>query len=247
MRSISLAYVVILQVVEPAWAGESSMDRLVAAYPEFLERHDQVNIIWKDGTAMPIADRTNTTFDDKLKHATLADQMSLPYPKAWPATPPGPEHDPGRFRNVAFFNKMYGDCKKGEVNKHLTYIRWLPAHDGAKLKVTSTNGVAARLQEVSNEIDKLPAALRKYATPSAGTFVCRTVKDTGVSSMHAWAAAIDLNTKFSDYWLWRKGGPYRNRIPSKIVQIFEHHGFIWGGKWGHYDTMHFEYRPEMLE
>ena len=31
-----------------------------------------------------------------------------------------------------------------------------------------------------------------------------------------------------------------------IVEIFERHGFIWGGKWYHYDTMHFEYRPELL-
>src|SRR5690242_16362928 len=27
---------------------------------------------------------------------------------------------------------------------------------------------------------------------------------------------------------------------------FEQHGFIWGGRWAHYDTMHFEYRPELL-
>jgi hypothetical protein len=64
--------------------------------------------------------------------------------------------------------------------------------------------------------------------------------------MHAYAAAIDLNTAFSDYWLWRKGG-YRNRIPYEIVEIFERHGFIWGGKWGHFDTMHFEYRPEFFD
>jgi hypothetical protein len=30
------------------------------------------------------------------------------------------------------------------------------------------------------------------------------------------------------------------------VEVFERHGFIWGGKWNHYDTMHFEYRPELL-
>ena len=30
------------------------------------------------------------------------------------------------------------------------------------------------------------------------------------------------------------------------AHIFERHGFIWGGKWHHYDTMHFEYRPELL-
>jgi len=37
-----------------------------------------------------------------------------------------------------------------------------------------------------------------------------------------------------------------NEIPWEIVHIFEKHGFIWGGKWYHYDTMHFEYRPEMI-
>jgi hypothetical protein len=30
------------------------------------------------------------------------------------------------------------------------------------------------------------------------------------------------------------------------VRVFEKHGFIWGGAWYHYDTMHFEYRPELL-
>ena len=88
--------------------------------------------------------------------------------------------------------------------------------------------------------------LTKFAFPSAGTFNCRTVKDTGVRSMHAWGAAIDLNTQIADYWLWNPKNPYRNRIPADIVDIFEKHGFIWGGKWAHFDTMHFEYRPELL-
>jgi hypothetical protein len=28
--------------------------------------------------------------------------------------------------------------------------------------------------------------------------------------------------------------------------VFEAERFIWGGKWYHYDTMHFEYRPELF-
>jgi hypothetical protein len=28
--------------------------------------------------------------------------------------------------------------------------------------------------------------------------------------------------------------------------VFEKHGFIWGGKWGHFDIMHYEYRPEII-
>lgn len=39
---------------------------------------------------------------------------------------------------------------------------------------------------------------------------------------------------------------YANCIPMEIVRVFEKHGFIWGGRWYHYDTMHFEYRPEFF-
>ncbi len=48
--------------------------------------------------------------------------------------------------------------------------------------------------------------------------------------MHGYAAAIDLNLKVSDYWLWAAKGdgkaktiPYRNRMPREIVDIFERH------------------------
>ncbi|MCL2443985.1 MAG: M15 family metallopeptidase [Treponema sp.] len=30
------------------------------------------------------------------------------------------------------------------------------------------------------------------------------------------------------------------------MKTFESQGFIWGGKWQLFDTMHFEYRPEIL-
>jgi peptidoglycan L-alanyl-D-glutamate endopeptidase CwlK len=34
--------------------------------------------------------------------------------------------------------------------------------------------------------------------------------------------------------------------PPKLVEIFEKYGFIWGGKWFHFDSMHFEFRPEFF-
>ena len=40
---------------------------------------------------------------------------------------------------------------------------------------------------------------------------------------------------------------WRNVVPQEIVDAFEAEGFIWGGRWLHYDTMHFEYRPELLD
>lgn len=45
-------------------------------------------------------------------------------------------------------------------------------------------------------------------------------------------------------------GPYHPEkivvVPQSLVDAFENHGFIWGGKWNHFDAMHFEYRPEFF-
>lgn len=229
-----------------ALAQQSVLDRLVAAYPDFLASHDGSAIYWKDGVAMAVSDgRAEKGFDEKLRHASILDQLELPYPKGPQAAPPGPRDDPGRFRNTAFFDKMYGDCAKGEVAGKLVKVAWLPKSGGGSVMATSVNGVADKLRAVSAELDALAPAVKAHAFPSAGTYNCRVVQDTGTRSMHAWGAAIDLNTKYADYWLWSRGA-YRNRTPAEIVAIFEKHGFIWGGKWGHFDTMHFEYRPELL-
>ena len=51
------------------------------------------------------------------------------------------------------------------------------------------------------------------------------------------------------YWKWEGPNWQVNaieQVPWEIVTSFEKHGFIWGGKWNHYDTMHFEYRPELV-
>jgi hypothetical protein len=119
------------------------------------------------------------------------------------------------------------------------------------VRITSVNGVDRQLDAVSRELDRLPATDLSFLYPIGGTYACRPVADTGQTSMHGWGAAIDINTKFSDYWLWRRGAAdgmpaYANHIPPQIVAVFEKFGFIWGGRWAHFDTMHFEYRPELL-
>jgi hypothetical protein len=135
------------------------------------------------------------------------------------------------------------------VTPHLVSLAWLPKSWGHSVSVTSLNGVDAQLRAVSAEVDALPDNIKRAAYPIAGTYKCRAVADTGEPSPHGYGIAIDLNTAVSDYWYWRPhDGPivYHNRMPQEIVAIFEKHGFIWGGKWYHYDTMHFEFRPELL-
>ena len=227
-----------------------ALDRLVAAYPEALAGHDAKVLHWRDGTAMPVSDGVaRKTFEERLRHASIADQLRFRYPRGLLPKPPATDADPGRFRNRAFFTKMYGDCTKGEVAPHLVTITWLPKTWGKSIRVTSVNHVDQRLRLVSAEIDALPAKIKRAAYPIAGTYNCRVIADTGQPSPHGYGIAIDLNTAFSDYWFWRPHNGtlrYRNRMPAEIVAVFEKHGFIWGGKWYHFDTMHFEYRPELL-
>jgi D-alanyl-D-alanine carboxypeptidase len=240
-----------LAIVSECQATEISdkLDRLVNAYPEALTGHDDEFIFWRDGTKMPVGKLdTQKSFDDLLRHASILDQFKLSYPKG-ELVPPSINADPGRFRSEAFFKKMYGDCSRGEVDKNLVPIAWLPNAWGRTVLVTRVNGLADKLKAVSDEIETLDPAIKRAAYPIAGVFSCRPVADTGSMSMHGYAAAIDLNLNYSDYWLWNKNSqdiPYRNRMPQQIVNIFERHGFIWGGRWYHYDTMHFEYRPELL-
>ncbi len=226
-----------------------ALDALVAAYPDALGRHDGAFLYWKDGTPMAVgAPAPEKSFEQRLRHPTILDQFHQRYPAGAPVAAPAKDFDPGRFRNEAFFRKLYGDCRRGEVTAQLTSVRWFPK--GRTVKVTRLHGVAAQLAKVAAEINKLPESIKRAVYPVAGTYACRTVLDTGLTSVHAYAAAIDLNQRVSDYWAWqsktRQQPRYRNRMPSEIVEIFERHGFIWGGRWYHYDTMHFEYRPELL-
>lgn len=145
---------------------------------------------------------------------------------------------------------MYGKSAN-EVKANLVPIFWLPKTINKSLMITSINGINKKLQAVSNDLDKLPDSLKKYITNPAGTFNWRTISGTERFSTHCFGIAIDINVDHSNYWKWdnRDTGQtlsYRNRIPIEVVEVFERHGFIWGGKWYHYDTMHFEYRPELL-
>jgi hypothetical protein len=228
----------------------ASIDDLLAAYPDALASFHGASLIWQDGTRMPVGDgHLEGSAEEQLRNGSILDQLRLPYPAGAPLVP-APERDPGRVRNRTFFDKMYGDCKTGRVAPRLVSVVWLPNTWGRVIKITSVNGVDRELAAISRELDLLSLDDKKYLYPVGGTYACRTVTGANQTSMHAWGAAIDINPAYSDYWLWHRAADadavYENRIPWEIVDTFERHGFIWGGRWAHFDTMHFEYRPELL-
>jgi hypothetical protein len=236
----------------PAREIASDIARLLAAHPTFLDRADGNVLVWKDGTRMVIDEgRGAKDHETLLATADIKDMFFSSYPVGRMSGPPGKNADPGRARNSAFFDKMYGDCQAGGVAGNLVDVVWLPKKWGKKVKATRINGVASKLAAVSAELDALPAKFDQFLFPSAGTYVCRPIAGTTRVSAHGHGIAIDIATKPAHYWRWSGGEagaaiPYRNAIPFEIVDIFERHGFIWGGKWYHYDTMHFEYRPELI-
>ncbi len=250
LRSVAAACLVVWATGEARSLSETEvLAALVAAYPEALSRFEGRTLYWRDGTVSEAGDDTLRPFEQMLRSATLFDQLRLRYPRGPLEATPALNDDPGRFRNVAFFRKMYGNCWRGEVQKHLVPVTWLAKSWGQTIRATSVNDIAQKLAAISDEIERLPESIRRAAYPSAGSYACRPIVDTGQPSMHSYGAAIDLNFAFSDYWYWQRAGgaiSYRNRMPPELVEIFERHGFIWGGKWYHYDTMHFEYRPELI-
>jgi hypothetical protein len=226
---------------------------LVRAYPDFLERIEANDIIWKDGTRMRIdGGKGAKSFGAMLDDPDIKDMFSMQYPIGEEGLAPAVDFDPGRMRYLPLFKKMYGDCQAVGFMSNAVNVVWLPSKGGGKsLKFTRINGAAAALQKVSNELDKLPDRFLEYLRPTQGTYNCRPIAGTNRQSAHGLGIAIDIAAAHTNYWLWSKAADdgrilYKNDVPFEIVRIFERHGFIWGGKWYHYDTMHFEYRPEII-
>lgn len=186
--------------------------------------------------------------DEKLDHPDLEDMLSQPYPEGRPTALADLGQDPGRIRVEAFFQAVYGVSAQ-EVQSRLVAVPFL----GTTVRFHAGNGAAAALGRVAVRCNQLlvhKPQLRPYLLPLQGTFNYRHIAGTTRLSAHAYGIAIDLHR--GTYWRWGKMLTpmellaVRVAYPQEIVQAFEAEGFIWGGKWFHYDTMHFEYRPELL-
>lgn len=197
-----------------------------------------------DGTVVPYDDGKAKTFEEKLETPDLEDTYSIPY-RLGPIRPVTTENeDPGRIRIDPLFRAAYGRSKK-EVD--VVPLEFLGQHLKVHRKVKPAfERVAQRLERAIAKDRSLAPFLENLG----GTFVWRAIANTHRQSAHSYGVSMDINVKRSDYWEWQKPKlptRWRNRIPQAIVDAFEAEGFIWGGRWFHYDTMHFEYRPELLD
>lgn len=239
---------------------KDSAHPLVTGYPDFIDSVSGNLIYWKDGTKMELRTTSkkevnlqkisDKEFEDLLANSDPYMMLSPEYPLLAPIGVPGKNEDPGRFRNTEFLKKIYG-ANQRQVEKNLVTVKWLKKNVNKSFSVNKVNGAAASLQKISDELDKLPKKFMKYLDNPAGTFLWRNIAGTDNLSAHSFAISIDINVNQSHYWRGYKKEKdgllkFRNNIPMEIVEIFEKHGWIWGGRWYHFDTMHFEYRPEII-
>jgi hypothetical protein len=245
-----LALGLVLALPQAASAADltlaQKLDILVKAYPETVASAAGNQVVFKSGDKVVIDDGKVRDHFARLEQGDVEDSLDQIYPAGACETRPAVNFDPGRIRSDSFMRAMYGQSAK-QVQARLVPVKWF----GETLRVTSVNGVNKALEAVRDDLAG-HAELKKYLSPSAGVFNWRKVAKQSNLSVHSFGAAIDINTKFADYWIWSGGKPgnvpvYKNKFPMDIIAIFEKHGFIWGGRWYHYDTMHFEYRPELLE
>ncbi|MDR2521398.1 MAG: M15 family metallopeptidase [Spirochaetaceae bacterium] len=163
-------------------------------------------------------------------------------------------------RSQYFYNDLWNIHNRAEAWEQVKTIKFL----GKEILVH--HAILEELALIEQRINKEARGSRQIkqwldSIDTISAWNWRTIADTQSTSNHAYGTAIDILPagpslrSRETYWLWTAqkrenwwNTAYTERYqpPDAVVKIFESYGFIWGGKWLFYDTMHFEYRPEIL-
>lgn len=230
----------------------SILTALTAGYPEALQgleiSSDQRLVVCLAGQKFIYDDGLTKTFEERLDHPDIKDMFYQTYPLANPTDRLPKDFDPGRYRIEALFMALYGESESA-VAKNCVAVEFC----GHSVKFNARCGAADALRAVSGDLTTLLAhkpELRAYVNKLAGTFNWRKIAGTERLSEHSFGTAIDLNVEKAAYWRWQSPTQMetfsRKNWPTEIIENFERHGFIWGGKWWHFDTMRFQYRPQII-
>jgi hypothetical protein len=204
-----------------------------------------------DEAILPLGAVQKRTMAAQIADGTIRDQFSIAYPLDFDLSKrEEPWFDPGRVRNDPMFRALYGSTES-QVASGLARADYNGANTTARFAASDRHCVAHQLQAALDAIAAEGPSMDKYFQSVGGSFNWRTIAGTNRLSAHSFGTAVDFNTKLGGYWRWAgasegRVGPYENQYPRVLVEHMERFGFIWGGKWHHFDGMHFEYRPELI-
>ncbi|MEA4849161.1 MAG: M15 family metallopeptidase [Clostridiaceae bacterium] len=224
---------------------------LMMAYPEYIaniERmEDRVYIVMKSGRKILYDDKKTKSIETKIAYPDLQDMMEQVYPIEPVKELMDKNYDPGRTRVYSLLGEVYGGSRQ-QIERNLANVKI----GYGTFRFNENNQAAEALKNVMGELASTAEKredIRACVYPCSGTYNYRVISGTNRLSPHSYGIAIDLARDKRDYWQWasREEGQKRlSSYPDEIVELFEKNNFIWGGKWGHFDILHFEYRPEIL-
>ena len=224
---------------------------LMIAYPEYItnieEKNGCVYLVMKSGKKLLYDDKAKKNPQEKLANPDLQDTLEQIYPLTPIKSIMKTDFDPGRVRSYGLLTEVYGSSKKA-IESNLTKVRV----GYNNYQFNKSNNAANSLQAVMKEVMPLLQTnpnVRRCLLPCSGTFNYRVISGTNRLSPHAFGIAIDLASDSRDYWKWASREAGEKRLASysfESVQIFEKSNFVWGGKWSHFDILHFEFRPEII-
>ncbi len=225
---------------------------LMMSYPEYISHvenneNGNVYLVLKSGKKLLYDDKKIKSPSEKLSNPDLQDMLEQIYPLS-PITNVMEENfDPGRSRVYELLKETYGSSKQS-IEGNLKNVNW----GYGSCQFNGNNNAALSLYSVMKELVTLSQRnnqIKNCVFPCSGTFNYRIIAGTNQLSPHSFGIAIDLAVSKKDYWKWSSKSDGNKRLstyPPEIVETFERNNFIWGGKWGHFDIMHFEYRPEII-
>lgn len=224
---------------------------LELAYVGLRVRDETGEILLPSGTVLSLGRDDGRHASDRLRDASIAEQFSQAYPLDFdPRHREQPWFDPGRPRNDSFFRALWFGSEWAAASS-LAAVTYSGSNVETRFSVTSAHCVAAQLQAAFNAITQHGPEMDIYFESVGGGFNWRKIAGTNRLSAHSFGIAVDLNTTLGGYWRWTGAkagsvGVFQNQYPEVLIYEMERHGFIWGGKWYHFDGMHFEYRPELI-
>ncbi|MCL2276594.1 MAG: M15 family metallopeptidase [Treponema sp.] len=262
------------QIPQPPTRAETVTRALMISYPDIIEDVSFINDDWAvlmrgswyyyaDGRMLPEAEIANI---ENYRSVSFYD-----YPKELPPwVRPSPE-EAARYstwattggaassrRSHFFLDALWQAGNQVETESRMVWFNFL----GRSIRVHQR--LRERLLLIESEIREaaiLDQVVQTFINTlgSIESYGWRNIAITDSRSYHSYGLALDILPRSyggrQTYWLWTSQSgiqwwnvPYTQRYhpPETITKIFESYGFIWGGKWLQYDTMHYEYRPEIL-
>lgn len=225
---------------------------LMLAYPEYIvgvekKNDNEVYCIMKSGKKIIYDDKKQKNHEEKLANPDLQDMLEQDYPLEKNNDLMDKNFDPGRARHYELLNEVYGSSKIS-IEKNLASLKY----GYTNYQFNSKNKANASLESALREVIPLAKSrgdIGSILYPASGTYNYRVISGTGRLSPHSYGIAIDLKSDKRDYWKWSSAKQGKERLadyPKELIEAFENNNFVWGGKWGHFDILHFEYRPEII-